>query len=157
VTDEQLIAAARKAGLCYIDCWDFEDQPERLEHLRAFAAALAVPKPVEPTVMEIIELHNWLEDEWRANNDGEDLPMVDFARAVLARWGRPFSPGAQAVLDAYGDFEAANTDAMAAALRAVADRLHRRLPWPDDVEGIGVGWATGELLAIAAELEGSDG
>jgi len=46
-----------------------------------------ITPPVEPTVMEIIELHDWLEDEWRANNDGEDLPMVDFARAVLARWG----------------------------------------------------------------------
>ena len=32
-----------------------------------------------------------------------------------------FSPQSQAVLDAYGDFEAANTDAMAAALRVVAD------------------------------------
>jgi len=40
-------------------------------------------------VMEIIELHSWLEDEWRANNDGEDLPMLDYARAVLARWGTP--------------------------------------------------------------------
>jgi hypothetical protein len=37
--------------------------------------------------MEIIELHTWMEDEWRANNDGEDLPMVDYARAVLAKWG----------------------------------------------------------------------
>jgi hypothetical protein len=43
----------------------------------------------EPTVMEIIELHTWLEDEWRANNDGEDLPMVDYARGVLAKWGHP--------------------------------------------------------------------
>ena len=39
--------------------------------------------------MEIIELHSWLEDEWRANNDGEDLPMVDYARGVLAKWGHP--------------------------------------------------------------------
>ena len=48
------------------------------------------PQPVakRPTVMEIIELHSWLEDEWRANNDGEDLPTLDFARAVLAKWGR---------------------------------------------------------------------
>jgi hypothetical protein len=47
------------------------------------------PQPVakRPTVMEIIELHTWMEDEWRANNDGEDLPMVDYARAVLAKWG----------------------------------------------------------------------
>ena len=49
------------------------------------------PQPVAegPTVMEIIELHSWLEDEWRANNDGEDLPTLDFARAVLAKWGTP--------------------------------------------------------------------
>ena len=45
------------------------------------------PKPKRPTVMEIIELHTWMEDEWGANNNGEDLPMVDFARGVLARWG----------------------------------------------------------------------
>jgi hypothetical protein len=50
-------------------------------------ALLAQPEQVAPTVMEIIELHTWLEDEWRANNGGEDLPMVDFARAVLAKWG----------------------------------------------------------------------
>jgi hypothetical protein len=48
---------------------------------------LAQPVAVRPTVMEIIELHSWLEDEWRANNDGEDLPTVDYARAVLAKWG----------------------------------------------------------------------
>jgi glycine/serine hydroxymethyltransferase len=34
------------------------------------------------------------------------------------------SPAAQAVLDAYGDFEAANVDAMAAALRALAHNVH---------------------------------
>ena len=45
------------------------------------------PVAKKPMVMEILELHSWLEDEWRANNDGEDLPMVDFARAVLAKWG----------------------------------------------------------------------
>jgi hypothetical protein len=50
-------------------------------------ALLAQPEQVAPTVMEIIELHTWMEDEWRANNDGEDLPMVDFACAVLAKWG----------------------------------------------------------------------
>ena len=52
-------------------------------------ALLAQPVEEGPTVMEILELHTWLEDEWRANNDGEDLPTLDFARAVLARWGRP--------------------------------------------------------------------
>ena len=35
---------------------------------------------------------------------------------------KPLSPSAQAVLDAYGDFEPANVDAMAAALRAAADQ-----------------------------------
>jgi hypothetical protein len=50
-------------------------------------ALLAQPVAKRPTVMEIIELHSWLEDEWRANNDGEDLPTVDFALAVLAKWG----------------------------------------------------------------------
>ena len=55
-----------------------------LERARAL---LAQPVAKRPTVMEIIELHTWLEDEWRANNDGEDLPTLDFARAVLAKWG----------------------------------------------------------------------
>jgi hypothetical protein len=50
-------------------------------------ALLAQPEQVAPTVMEIIELHTWMEDEWRANNDGEDLPTLDFARAILAKWG----------------------------------------------------------------------
>ena len=60
-------------------------QPDVLDRARAL---LAQPEQVAPTVMEIIELHTWLEDEWRANNDGEDLPTVDYARAVLARWGQ---------------------------------------------------------------------
>jgi hypothetical protein len=51
-------------------------------------ALLDQPVAEGPTVMETIELHTWLEDEWRANNDGEDLPTLDFARAVLAKWGR---------------------------------------------------------------------
>jgi hypothetical protein len=55
--------------------------------LRRARALLAQPEPEGPTIMEIIELHTWMEDEWRANNDGEDLPMVDYARAVLAKWG----------------------------------------------------------------------
>ena len=56
-------------------------------------AALAQPEPVAPTVMEIIELHSWLEDEWRANNDGEDLPMLDYARAVLNRYAHTSEGG----------------------------------------------------------------
>jgi hypothetical protein len=63
----------------------FPPSPELVARARAL---LAEPVAKRPTVMEIIELHSWLEDEWRANNDGEDLPTVDFARAVLAKWGR---------------------------------------------------------------------
>ena len=59
-------------------------ESELVAHARAL---LAQPVAEGPTVMEIIELHSWLEDEWRANNDGEDLPTLDFARAVLAKWG----------------------------------------------------------------------
>lgn len=69
------------------------------------------------------------------------------------------SPQAQAVMDAaYDSLDKRGyvSDQVAAALRAAADRLQRRSPWPDDVWGSGVDWATGELLAIAAELEGSD-
>jgi hypothetical protein len=66
------------------------------------------------------------------------------------------SPAAQAVLDAYGDFEAANTDAMAAALRAAADQVapsdaiepRNYLPMALECQRI-----RSELLAIAAELE----
>jgi hypothetical protein len=49
------------------------------------------------------------------------------------------SPAAQAILDAYGDFEAANTDAMAAALRTAAPQMEFV---QDHLK----------LLAIAAEL-----
>ena len=56
-----------------------------------------------------------------------------------------FSPAAQAILDAYGDFEAANTDAMAAAMRSAADYLtdatssHTLYAIADELEGITYG------------------
>jgi hypothetical protein len=53
------------------------------------------------------------------------------------------SHAAQAVLDAYGDFESANTDAMAAAFRAAASQMEFV---QDHLK----------LLAIATELEGSN-
>ena len=41
MTDQQLVALATQAGLCYPRCWMLEDcpdeAPERMEHLRAFA------------------------------------------------------------------------------------------------------------------------
>jgi hypothetical protein len=66
------------------------------------------------------------------------------------------SPAALAILDAYGDFEAADTDAMAAALRAAADQVapsdamepRNYLPVAIECQRI-----RAELLAIAAELE----
>jgi hypothetical protein len=70
---------------------DYPSPPLPTLELSQGSAAPAPAQPVAegPTVMEILELHSWLEDEWRANNDGEDLPTLDFARAVLAKWGRP--------------------------------------------------------------------
>jgi hypothetical protein len=53
------------------------------------------------------------------------------------------SAAALAILDAYGDFEAADTDAMAAALRAAAPQMEFV---QDHLK----------LLAIAAELEGAN-
>jgi hypothetical protein len=72
----------------------------------------------------------------------------------------PFSPAAQAVLDAYGDFEAADVDAMAAALRAAADQV-LAAQWkgriqPDAAHSLGINWTRDALHAIAAELESSD-
>ena len=72
---------------------------------------------------------------------------------------KPLSPVAQAVLDAYGDFEPANVDAMAAALRAAADQVvpRRRKPLYAD-SGEESAWSAqqdtrDELLAIAYQLE----
>ena len=72
------------------------------------------------------------------------------------------SPAAQAVLDAYGDFEPANVDAMAAALRAAAKELgpRRELEPGYIFSAPAEQWhhefrleAERKLLAIAAELE----
>lgn len=71
---------------------------------------------------------------------------------------KPLSSSAQAVLDAYGNFEAANTDAMAAALRAAADQVVPipKLPYNSCCD-IYVSAIRAEILAIAAELEGTNG
>jgi hypothetical protein len=68
------------------------------------------------------------------------------------------SPAAQAALDAYGDFEPANVDAMAAALRVIADHADRFHPLHGASEW-GNGWGEGVhdtalgLRSIATELE----
>ena len=65
---------------------------------------------------------------------------------------KTLSLAAQAVLDAYGDFEPANVDAMAAALRAAADQLT-----PYSVEDmLGAAFCRNKILAIANELEGNN-
>jgi Zn-dependent oligopeptidase len=65
------------------------------------------------------------------------------------------SPSAQAVLDAYGDFEAANTDAMAAALRAVADQWKNEIRKQSNTEFIsGIKNCIDALNELADELEG---
>ena len=65
------------------------------------------------------------------------------------------SPAAQAILDAYGDFEAADTDAMAAALRAAAEKIEDLYCESDVDSSDGVVFAMRQLVLIADELEGA--
>jgi len=70
---------------------------------------------------------------------------------------KPFSPAAQAILDAYGDFEPADVDAMAAALRAAADQVVPEFAYDDDdIYGETIQDVRHKLLAIAAKLGGSN-
>lgn len=71
---------------------------------------------------------------------------------------KPLSPAAQAVLDAYGDFEPANVDAMAAALRAAADQADPKkhiedIDYMHEMYTDGCHDTIATFLAIAAELE----
>jgi len=61
---------------------------EPAELLTRARAALAEPEPEGPTDEDLLNLHDWMADEWVANHDFE-LPLNQYARAVLARWGRP--------------------------------------------------------------------
>lgn len=65
-----------------------------------------------------------------------------------------WSPAAQAVLDAYLRAPCDNKLSVAAALRAAADQVAARSPWPGHPEQTGVNWAINELQALAAELAG---
>ena len=74
----------------------------------------------------------------------------------------PLSPAAQAVLDAYWDdapLEAGAKCGLAAALRAVADRIQIKEPLGDTDADAGVFAAHSAihagLIAIAAKLEGA--
>ena len=72
------------------------------------------------------------------------------------------SPAARAVLDAYGDFEPANVDAMAAALRATAEQLLKEDDaWFEKTDGalerLAIEWVPfHSILSIARELEQLD-
>ena len=117
-----------------VDDLEMSDWPSKLKEvfradITRARALLAQPVAEGPTVMEIIELHSWLEDEWRANNDGEDLPTLDFARAVLARWGRP-TPQPVPYTERLQAVEALAADAVS-GLRYI-EQTHGRL--------YGVGW-----------------
>ena len=41
-----------------------------------------------PGAQELFDLWDWMEDEWRANNDGQDLPVEVYGEAVLAQFCR---------------------------------------------------------------------
>lgn len=62
------------------------------------------------------------------------------------------SPAAQAVRQAAINAKPGGT--IAAALRAAADQVAARSPWPGHPEQTGVNWAINELQALAAELAG---
>ena len=74
---------------------------------------------------------------------------------------KPLSPAAQAVLEAAMDYTPTMIDARlgaAAALRAAADQLgYHRAPGVDLEDLYGRIVDVDELLAIAGELEGTDG
>jgi len=62
------------------------------------------PAPVteNPTDEDLLNLHDWMTDEWAANHEFE-LPPSQYARAVLTCWGRPESvpnPWKDTLLDA---------------------------------------------------------
>ena len=63
------------------------------------------------------------------------------------------SPVAQAVLDAYQNAPIDDGLTAAAVLRAAADYLIERSPWPGHIESTGVNWSSNQLFMIANELE----
>ena len=67
--------------------WQCETGDDRYEGLIDRARAALADEPAVPTVMEIVELSSEIE--------AAGLGQVDFARAVLARWGNP-APQAEA-------------------------------------------------------------
>jgi hypothetical protein len=62
-------------------CGTYSSAEDSQSVINRARAALAEPEPEEPTVMEIIELADEIEES--------GLGQVDLVRAALARWGRP--------------------------------------------------------------------
>jgi hypothetical protein len=119
--------------------------------LAARKASNIQPEPQQVTDEELYDLFDWLEAEWRSNDERE-FPLPLFARAVLARYGRPtIQPVPKGVGDEEIDEEtatlipwlleeamqAANSDApYAAGKLTLAAQLLERLsqPEPEDCE-----------------------
>ena len=90
MTDFRALCAELADELTQFNAWYIEDNGYGLLNLEALLrrcdAALAEPKPEGPTDKELRDL--W---SWAAGQDQGPWPTQQhcFARAVLARWGRP--------------------------------------------------------------------
>lgn len=93
----------------------------------ALADEPAVSKGREwPSDEELLDLHDWMADEWAANHDAE-LPLSQYARAVLARWGNPTPqpPADGEVAELVTELQSMATDADKRCRFSNAERLSR--------------------------------
>lgn len=63
-----------------------DDRPTCWDPWRQRARAALTEGPTVVSDEDLLDLHDWMTDEWAANHDFE-LPPSQYARAVLARWG----------------------------------------------------------------------
>jgi len=125
------------------------------------STALAQPDPAAPTDEEIYNLA--LEGDFLVDvGDGFSCMIqdeVEFARAVLARWGSKPPSLKELALEQLREI---NEEMLAAALRVVADQVvPEQLKEPHGTGFRWGGWAAeqgvrNKLLAIAAELDGTN-
>ena len=141
-------------------------------------AALVEPVGEAPTDQELDRLLYY--EFTTSTGHGERQDAMGFARAVLARWGRPaiepapvvapaeglvervaaLSPAAQAARDHFlANVPISLGHGLAAALRAAADQVvPEQKPWHrTGLPGSTKHDVRAELLALAAELERADG
>jgi hypothetical protein len=71
-------------ALCAELLADYDNCHYRSELSDRARAALAQPEPVAPTDEELLSMRSW-----SCHGPTFDSDLVDFARAVLARWGTP--------------------------------------------------------------------